>query len=305
MENCFDTKVPHFNTFSNAKKWILSSSDHSRVLIIERSPKPSMVAKHIAAKYGMKAKFATLSNDFVQMIRELKLTRLPEAIIFRGDSLSSNGKIGNFILVDNLNDNMIADYMNPLFVKLDKSSLMKECSDFCIVQIGDKPQFGTSEMNRFIKLPEYSFAYLPVNSQLAKSINASSKQFYLIEGYKRRYALLPNIDHFSEYVSRRNIEKLAMKNIPVGVEGDSSIKDTIIIKYEELVKYVKMKLIFLGVLFNMLLSIISQYPIITPILFTVFSYIGSFLKKIFTSIFCRRGNNSKDKKNNNQKLKTE
>lgn len=297
MNACFNAKVSHFNKFSQAKNWILSSNDHTRILIIERSKNPSLKSRYIAAKYAIKAKFATLTDDFVQMIRELKLTKFPAAIIFRGDSHDSNGEIKNFVTVDNLNDNIISDYINTLFVKLDRNSMMKECSDFCIVQIGEKPQFGTPEMNRFLSLPEYSFAYLPSNSKLAKSINASDKQFYLIEGSKRRYAILPKIDLFSEYVSRRNIEKLGMKKIPDGVEGDSSIKDRVCSSYDKSVRYVKLHLAFFDYFVGSFLCFISEHPILVCIVYSILSFAGKMISKIFGCCFscCRKKKNQKKK----------
>lgn len=310
MDACFNTKVSHFNTFSQAKNWIFSSYDHTRVLIIERSKKPSLKSRYIAAKFGTKAKFATLSDDFVQMIRELKLTKFPEALIFRGNCQKSNGKIGDFIFVDNLNNDLISEYINPLFVKLDKIAMIKECIDYCIVLIGEKPNIDSSEMKTFLNLSQYSFAYLPVNSKLAKSINASKNQFYLVEGSRRRYALLPNIDHFSDYVSRRNIEKLAMKKIPEGVEGDSSIKAEFNLLYERSIRYIKLRIGVLDSIIGSFLSFISGHPLLVTIVYYGLSFAGKILKNIFfylTCCFCTCStdrNKKKNNKKNNQKKKS-
>lgn len=307
MNACFGVKVSHFNTLEQAKNWIFSTNDHTRILIIERSKKPSLRSHYIAAKYGSKAIFATLSDDFIQMIRELKLTKFPSALIFKGESQNSKGQIENFISVENLNDDTISEFVNTLFVKLDKNSMMNECSDFCIVKIGEKPRFGSREMNRFLLLSEYSFAYLPSSSKLATSINASDNEIYLIEGTRRRFVHISSIKHVSDFVSKRNINKLEMKKIPDGIEGDSTFKDNMIALYDRSVRYFKLHLAFFDYIVGSFLCFISDHPILVTIIYGILKFTGKILVKIFCFLCCNFNCLKKKKKNDNsnQKLKTD
>lgn len=194
IQKCWSPKFKYFSNANKLKKWMDKNKDFTRVISIERGNEPSMEFKKASSRY-LNCRFAVVIDDYIDVIRYLKLTELPSTIVIRA---GAKHKLKSY--------SQLKSFSNPFFFKLNRFSLDRECSRICLLHIGEPSQELISEFTNFTETP---VAWTSSSSNFAQSLNIKNGNWILINGKQRKYA---KIDIKQKYVeiSKFNAKKLAM-----------------------------------------------------------------------------------------------
>lgn len=259
VEKCWSTNFKYFKNAKKLEEWINTHKDFTRVISIERGNEPSMEFKKASSQYH-NCLFAVVIDDYVNVIRYLKLTELPSTIVFRSDSRI---KLKSYSELKSLS--------NPFFAKLERNSLKRECAKFCLLRIGKPSQKIMSNFSKFTEAPTM---WISSSTKFARSLNVKEGGWVLISGSQKKYASIDINKKYAE-ISKFNSRKLIMK--PLVCDVDWSF-DSLLQAAKALILsilYYLNPLNLLGKLFNSGISL--EFPLFLIIMFIIFPMFTRFL----------------------------
>lgn len=202
IEKCWETNFKYFSNAKKLQKWIENNQDFTRVVSVERGNEPSMEFKKASAQYK-NCLFAVVIDDYINVIRYLKLTELPSTLIFRSNKKL---KLRSF--------SELKTYSNPFFAKLERYSLDRECSQFCLLLIGKPTEETRSNFSDFTEAP---LMWISQSSKFAQSLKMKNGNWILLSGKQKKYARI-NIDQKYSEITKFHAKRLSMHSLKCEVD---------------------------------------------------------------------------------------